>query len=105
MKMYNGRNSIVDHLFSFALLGLLLVKEAKVVGSLWGRYARENPDQHRKNVDEIIGYLADGSIKPRVDTMVSFENFADAFEVFEQNKGRGNTVICIKEDGPCHAKL
>ena len=87
-------------------LGILLVKEAKIVGSLWGRYARENPDKHRKNVDEIIGYLANGSIKPRVDTMVSFENYVNAFELFEQNQGRGNTVIRIKEeDGPLHSKL
>jgi NADPH2:quinone reductase len=83
----------------------VLVKEAKIVGSLWGRHARENPEQHRKNVDEIIGYIADGSIKPRVDNMITFENFADAFELFEHNKGRGNTVICIKQDGPCLSKL
>lgn len=85
--------------------GLLLVKEAKVVGSLWGRYAREYPEQHRKNVDQILGYFADGLIKPRVDTIVPFENFADAFEIFEQNKGKGNTVICVKEDASLHSKL
>ena len=60
----------------------------------------QNPRQHREMVEVMIGYLADGSIKPRVDWIIPFENFADAFELFEQNRGKGNTAICIKEEAP-----
>jgi len=85
--------------------GLLLIKEAKVVGSIWARYANENPKQHRKDVEQMVGYLADGSIKPRVDRVIPFESYADAFELFEQNKGRGNTVICVKKEPSHRSKL
>jgi NADPH2:quinone reductase len=85
--------------------GLLLVKEVKVAGSVWGRYANEKPEQHRKNVEQMIRYLEDGSIKPRVDRVIAFENYADAFELFERNEGRGNTVICVKEEYLNRSKL
>lgn len=78
--------------------GIILIKELNIVGSLWARYARENPEEHRQNVEEMIGYLADGSIKPRVDRVIPFDNYIEAFELFENNQGRGNTAICIKED-------
>ncbi len=79
--------------------GLLLVKEVNVVGSLWGRHAKENPDQHRLNVNQMLDFIANGTIKPRVDRIFSLDNYASAFELFERNEGRGNTVICFKEEG------
>lgn len=78
--------------------GLLLVKEVNVVGSLWGRWATENPEVHWENINSILRYLSAGSIKPRVNTIVPFQDFAEAFEIFEKNQGKGNTVICIKEE-------
>jgi len=78
--------------------GIILIKEVNIVGSIWARWSKENPKQHRENVKKMITYLADGSIKPRVDRVIPFDDFADAFELFEQNKGKGNTVICIKEE-------
>jgi len=75
--------------------GLLLIKEAMVVGSLWGRWARENPIEFRTNMNEILNYMADGSITARVDNMFMLEEYAKAFELYEGNEGRGNTVISI----------
>jgi len=73
--------------------GLLLVKEAIVAGSIWGRFAQENPVIHGQNVEEILNFFARGAIKPRASTIFPLEQYADAFELFESNKGQGNNVI------------
>jgi NADPH:quinone reductase-like Zn-dependent oxidoreductase len=90
--------------------GLLLIKEAMVVGSLWGRWARENPVAFRVNMNEILTYMADGRITARVDNIFMLEEYIKAFELYERNEGRGNTVISItdannEDDGSHRSKL
>jgi NADPH:quinone reductase-like Zn-dependent oxidoreductase len=77
---------------------MLLIKQAAAVGSLWGPWARANPERHLENVAEIIDFLATGSVEPRVDRVFPFEHFIEAFELFENNQRRGNTVVCINEE-------
>jgi NADPH2:quinone reductase len=76
--------------------GLLLIKEVMVVGSLWGRWARENPVEFRQNMNEILGFMEHGLIEPRADSIIMLEDYVKAFELFENNEGRGNTLICMK---------
>jgi NADPH2:quinone reductase len=78
--------------------GLLLVKEATVVGSIWDRWARENAAAHQQNVAEILGFLASGTIQPRADRVFARDNFVEAFELFEHNQGLGNTVVCFDKE-------
>ena len=80
--------------------GLLLIKQAAAVGSLWGPWAKAHPERHQENVAEILDFLATGAVEPRVDRVFPFEDFIESFELFENNQGRGNTVVCIKEESP-----
>jgi len=77
--------------------GMLLIKEAAAIGSLWGSWAAAHPEGHQQNVSEILNYLSTGAMQPRVDRIFPLEEFIKAFELFEHNQGRGNTVVCFKE--------
>ncbi len=73
--------------------GLLLIKQAVVVGSIWAGWAEANPEGHQQNVAEILGFLASGAIEARADRIYPVNRFVEAFELFEHNTGRGNTVV------------
>ena len=73
--------------------GLLLIKQAVVIGSIWGGWAKAHPDEHQRNVAEILAFMASGAITPRADRIYPLDRFIEAFELFERNKGRGNTVV------------
>ena len=78
--------------------GMLLIKQAAAIGSLWGLWAVANPEAHQQNVAEIIGFMATGAVQPFVDRVFPLEDFVKAFELYENNEGRGNTVVCIREE-------
>ena len=78
--------------------GMLLIKQAAAIGSLWGPWATANPKRHQENVSEILAYMASGAVEPRADRVFPLDRFIEAFELFENNEGRGNTVVCFKEE-------
>lgn len=78
--------------------GMLLIKQAAAIGSLWGPWATANPDRHQENVAEILGFMESGAVEPRADRVFPLDRFIEAFELFENNEGRGNTVVSMKED-------
>ena len=78
--------------------GILLIKQATVIGSIWAGWATKHPPEHQNNVAEIIAFLDSGLISPRVDRVFPIQGYIEAFELFEHNRGRGNTVVCFREE-------
>ena len=78
--------------------GMLLIKQAAAIGSLWGPWANSTPDRHQENVAEILGFMASGAVEPRADRVFPLDRFVEAFELFENNEGRGNTVVAMREE-------
>ena len=78
--------------------GMILIKQASVVGSLWSPWARANPEQHRSNAAEVMQFFADGKISAQPDRTFAFDDYLQAFELFENREGRGNTVVQIAEE-------
>ncbi|MEM1068242.1 MAG: NADPH:quinone oxidoreductase family protein [Planctomycetota bacterium] len=76
--------------------GMLLIKQAAAVGSLWASWAKQFPNEQRQNVQEILEFFRSGAIKPRVDRVFPLDEFLSAFELFEQNQGRGNTAVHVQ---------
>lgn len=78
--------------------GVILIKEATVIGSIWARWAKDNPTEHQANVAQMLDYMANGVFQPRVDSLFPVDDAVSAFELFERNEGRGNTVVCFREE-------
>ncbi len=78
--------------------GLILVKQAAVIGSLWAAWARAHPQNQQRHAEEILELFESGKVVPRVDRVFPFQDFVKAFELYEHNQGRGNTVVCVAED-------
>lgn len=78
--------------------GILLIKQAAAIGSLWGPWAKAHPAAHQRHVGQILHFLATGAVQPRVERVYPLSDFIDAFELFEKNQARANTVVCVREE-------
>jgi len=67
-------------------VNLTLVKEYSVVGVFWGSFTKHEPAVYAENMKELIGWFADGTIKPLVAGRYPLK---DAPEVLEKVLNRG----------------
>ncbi|WZH48510.1 PKS_ER domain-containing protein [Fusarium acuminatum] len=51
-----------------------------------------------KDLDVMKGLLEDGRLKPSIDSVVGFDEFAKAWERMESGKARGKVVVKISDD-------
>ena len=80
--------------------GLLLIKQAVVIGSIWGGWAQAHPEEHQRNVAEILDFMASGAVTPRADRIYPLDRFIEAFELFERNEGRNRSCASPKRSEP-----
>lgn len=74
-------------------MNLPLLKGFSVVGVFEGAWAEKFPDQATAAASKIMGWIADGDLRPRIDRTLPLEDAADALRALERREVIGRIVL------------
>ncbi|MGZ5823231.1 MAG: NADPH:quinone oxidoreductase family protein [Hyphomicrobium sp.] len=76
-------------------LNLLLLKGVAAIGVFWGEAAKRDPDGHRRNMEDVLRWVAEGKLHPRIHATFPLERTADAIAVLDRREAIGKVVLTI----------
>lgn len=76
-------------------LNLLLLKGADAIGVFWGEAVRRNPAGHRANMIEVLGWIADGKLAPRIHGTFPLSDIREAIGVLDRREATGKVVLTL----------
>lgn len=74
-------------------LNLILLKGGSLVGVFWGDFARREPKANLAAMRQLLGWLAEGKIKPRISRRYALADTARALNDMAARKVTGKVVI------------
>ncbi|CDG84094.1 NADPH:quinone oxidoreductase family protein [Janthinobacterium agaricidamnosum] len=74
-------------------LNLALLKGASLVGVFWGEYAKREPKANLAAMRQLLGWLAEGRIRPHISARYALEDTAQALNDMAARKVTGKVVI------------
>jgi len=76
---------------------ILLVKNINVIGLYWGGYAAFRPRVISDSLTELMGWYAQGRLKPHVSHVLPLDRTAEGMELMRARKSTGKVVISMVE--------
>ena len=76
-------------------LNLPLLKGASIVGVFWGAFAANEPKESFQNFKELLGFIAQGNLKPHIHAQYSLEQASDALYEMLNRKVMGKVVVVV----------
>ena len=74
-------------------LNLLLLKNSSLVGVFWGAHAARDPEENRANLRQLIGWVAEGKLKPHIHKIFPLAQTADAIRELDRRASTGKVII------------
>jgi NADPH2:quinone reductase len=74
-------------------LNLMLLKGASLVGVFWGEFAKREPKANLAAMRQLLGWLAEGKIKPHISGRYALKDTAIALNDIAARKVTGKVVI------------
>jgi NADPH:quinone reductase len=74
-------------------LNLPLLKVYSIVGVFWGAFMERDPKHGRENIHELITWINEGKLKPRVSATYPLERVADALTDLMNHQVTGKAVL------------
>ena len=78
-------------------LNLPLLKGADLRGVFWGSFTMRDPKGNRQNIDDLLGWLADGTLKPHVDSVFPMVEGGAALEKIAARDVKGKVLLRVSE--------
>lgn len=76
-------------------LNLLLVKGAAAVGVFWGDWVRRDPAGHRDNMVQLLKWVSEGRLSPRIQRTYPLDGIAEALAVIDRREAVGKIVLTL----------
>ena len=74
-------------------LNLVLLKGCSIVGVFYGGFAQAEPARYDAFMQELVGWLADGRIKPAITARYPLERAAEALRVVADRRATGTIML------------
>jgi NADPH2:quinone reductase len=74
---------------------LTLLKGCSIVGVFWGMAMAREPVRGRAQLQELLGWAKEGSLKPHIHARYPLERALDALRDIEQRRVRGKAVVVM----------
>ncbi len=74
-------------------LNLMLLKNCAVIGVFWGEMTAREPDLQRRNLEEILGWIAAGRLNPHISQRYRLADTGRAIASLDQRTVTGKVII------------
>jgi NADPH2:quinone reductase len=72
---------------------LTLLKGASLVGVFWGSFTQREPKVFANGVAEMLGWMAEGKLKPRISKTYNLNEVPQALVDMSERKVTGKIVV------------
>jgi NADPH2:quinone reductase len=76
-------------------LNLLLLKGCDLRGVFWGEFVRREPAAHRRNMERLLDWAANGHIRAHVHAALPLERWAEGFALIGDRKAKGKIILTL----------
>ena len=77
-------------------LNLPLLRNCSIVGVIWGAWVGREPERHRANVAELVGWWRDGRLKPHVSSTYPLDRAGEALRELADRRAMGKVVVEVR---------
>lgn len=74
-------------------LNLVLLKGCQIVGVFWGSFTMRQTARNQAHAKQLFDWVAEGKLKPHVDTVLKFADAKTALERMEKRDVKGKLVL------------
>jgi NADPH2:quinone reductase len=74
-------------------LNLVLLKELAVLGVHWGGHVEREPEAHRRDMERLLAWAAEGKLKPRIHRAYRFDEANAALAEIAGRRVKGKIVL------------